>query len=416
MYVLGFLAVRQAFSTVCVEAPCTLRQQLRHTEAGEQVMNWDGPPIGFADPLRPDQVEALGRLGLTLDQYGWLAALQMGIPVLVYVLIAAGLFWRKSDDWMVLLVSTMVMMFPLVDMPLSYTLAVRQPAWEWVAIPADFVAVSVWFIWPLVFPTGHFVPRWARWKILFDVAFAAIGTLGRYSILGEPPAAGNFAYAYVVISFCTSAYAQLYRYFRVASPLERQQIKWVVVGLAGFISIGVMLVQWNIQLIAQAGSMDPARALMFSTIPDSLFRTISLFIPVSIAISVLRYRLWDIDILINRTLVYGALTGLLALIYIGSVVTLQRALQALTGQAQGPLVTVVSTLALAALFVPLRRRVQAVIDQRFYRRKYDAARTLAAFSQRIRDDVDLQQLTADLVSVVDETMQSEQVSIWLKVI
>ena len=93
MYALGFLAARDALSTVCKEELCTFRQQIRHTDAGEQVVSWPGPPIGYADRLRPDQVEALERFGLTVDQYGWLGALQIGLPVLVYLLIAAGLFW-----------------------------------------------------------------------------------------------------------------------------------------------------------------------------------------------------------------------------------------------------------------------------------------------------------------------------------
>src|SRR6266508_4782707 len=112
MYALGFLAVRDTLSTVCEEERCTLRQQIRHTVKGEQILGWPGPPAGYADPLRPDQVEALETLGLTLDQYGWLAALQLGIPALVLLLIAAGLFWQKSDDWMVLFASVMVATFP----------------------------------------------------------------------------------------------------------------------------------------------------------------------------------------------------------------------------------------------------------------------------------------------------------------
>jgi hypothetical protein len=118
MYVLGFLAVRDALSTVCEEVPCTLRQ------------GWPGPPIGYANPLRPDQVDALETLGLTLDQYGWLGALQMGLPLLVYLLIAAGLFWQKSNDWMVLFASVMVATIPIGNIPLPFILAVRQPAWQ----------------------------------------------------------------------------------------------------------------------------------------------------------------------------------------------------------------------------------------------------------------------------------------------
>jgi len=145
-----------------------------------------------------------------------------------------------------------------------------------------------------------------------------------------------------------------------------------------------------------------------------LFIISILFVPVSICIAILRYRLFDIDILIRRTLVYAVLTGLLALAYFGLVVVLQNTFSALTGQAQSTLVTVISTLMIAALFVPLRRRVQAVIDRRLYRRKYDAARTLAAFGASLRDETDLWQLSAHLTDVVDETMQPQSIGVWLR--
>ena len=141
---------------------------------------------------------------------------------------------------------------------------------------------------------------------------------------------------------------------------------------------------------------------------------ISLLFPISFAIAVLRYRLWDIDILINRALVYGVLTGLLALIYFSSVILLQSIFRRLTGQGQSEAVTVISTLAIAALFVPLQRRVQAGIDRRFYRSKYDAAKTLAAFSATLRDEVDLEQLGERLIAVVEQTMQPAYVSLWIK--
>jgi hypothetical protein len=132
-------------------------------------------------------------------------------------------------------------------------------------------------------------------------------------------------------------------------------------------------------------------------------------------IAILKYRLYEIDTLINHTLVYGVLTVMLALIYFGGVATTQAIFRALTGQEQQPqLAVVVSTLAIAALFNPLRRRIQAFIDRRFYRRKYDAAKTLEAFSAKLRDETDLDALNADLVEVVNETMQPAHVSVWLR--
>jgi len=145
-----------------------------------------------------------------------------------------------------------------------------------------------------------------------------------------------------------------------------------------------------------------------------LFSLLFALIPAAIGLAILRYRLWDIDVVIRRTLVYSILTGLLALTYFGGVVLLQNVFRAFTGQEQNSLAAVLSTLAIAALFVPLRSGVQRAIDRRFFRRKYDAARALGAFAANARDETDLESLSAHLVRVVDDTMQPAQVSLWLR--
>jgi len=136
-------------------------------------------------------------------------------------------------------------------------------------------------------------------------------------------------------------------------------------------------------------------------------------LPIAVGIAILRYRLYDIDLVINRTLVYGPLTAMLVLVYLGGLVSLQYAFRSLTGQGS-QVAIVVSTLVIAALFNPLRKRVQAFVDRRFYRNKYDAARVLAAFSARLRDETDLDGLSGDLASVVRNTVQPEHVSLWLR--
>jgi hypothetical protein len=182
-----------------------------------------------------------------------------------------------------------------------------------------------------------------------------------------------------------------------ARGAERQQLKWFVYGvallvvgfLAAFLGFGLHSVAWFLGIAA------------FN------------FLPIAAGIAILRYRLYDIDLIINRTLVYGVLTAALALVYVGSIVLLQGLFRALTGETS-QLAVVASTLAIAALFVPLRRRVQAFIDRRFYRRKYDVAKTLETFNAKLRDDMDLDSVADDLVEVVKETMQPTHVSLWLR--
>ena len=148
---------------------------------------------------------------------------------------------------------------------------------------------------------------------------------------------------------------------------------------------------------------------------DSLSNLVLAALPVAVGIAILRYRLYEIDLLINRTLVYGSLTVMLALLYFGGVSAIQALFGALTGQEEQPqLAIVVSTLVIAALFNPLRRRIQSFIDRSFYRRKYDASKTLEAFSAQLRDGTDLEALSDDLVGVVSETMQPAHVSLWLR--
>jgi hypothetical protein len=203
---------------------------------------------------------------------------------------------------------------------------------------------------------------------------------------------------------------QAYRYRRVSNAVERQQIKWVAAGLAG-VTVGILI---NAALLATVGALSgPAR--LWSNLARVTLVNLSLLAwPISLAFSILRYRLWDIDVLIRRTLIYSSLTGTLGLAYFASVVALQSAFRLITGEAQSTLVVVLSTLAIAALFGPARRRAQAAIDRRFYRRKYDAAHTLAGFAASARDETDLDRLSTQLVDVVDQAMQPAQVSLWLR--
>jgi hypothetical protein len=185
---------------------------------------------------------------------------------------------------------------------------------------------------------------------------------------------------------------------RRAGRVERQQIKWLAYGgavVVGAICVGGLFILWSV----------PVSILIMSVA--------LLGLPVFTGIAILRYRLYDIDIIINLTLVYASLTAMLVLLYVGGVVSLQYAFRVITGQ-ESQLAVVASTLAMAALFNPLRRRVQAFVDSRFYRRKYDARKTLEAFSAQLRNETDLNALSDDLVSIVRETVQPTHASLWLR--
>ncbi len=205
----------------------------------------------------------------------------------------------------------------------------------------------------------------------------------------------------------TMVVGQIYRYRRVSSLLQRQQTKWVVFGMS--VAIGCYV---GLDLLYGVFSLPPKGPFADLIIFTATY-FLMLLIPLSIVFAILRSRLWDIDILINRTLVYGTLTAMLAVVYIGLIITLQFLLRGLISQTSD-IAIVASTLAIAALFNPLRRRIQAFIDRRFFRRKYDAARTLEAFSVTLRNEVDLSQLREQLVAVVQETMQPTHISLWLR--
>jgi hypothetical protein len=183
--------------------------------------------------------------------------------------------------------------------------------------------------------------------------------------------------------------------FRRSRGVERQQMKWFVY-TAALLIVGAI-----------SGPLVP------DVVDNVVFGAVFIALPTSIGIAVLKYRLYDIDLIVNRALVYGPLTATLAAIYFGGIVVLQRVFVALTGQ-ESTLAVVASTLAIAALFNPLRRRVQALVDRHFYRRKYDAAKTLASFNSRLREKTDLDSLRVEVLEVVKETMQPEHASLWLR--
>jgi len=288
-------------------------------------------------------------------------------------------------------------------------------AWifSWVWVPA--IGLSVFL--PLVFPNGRLPsPRW-RWFFWLSLLLILVGAIsqmfapglvanlgGIYNPLGVEglPNVWKLIQTLLYALLLVSVASLFVRRLR-ASGVERQQLKWFTYA-ATLAVIGLILTFTISELTGSVWLGWAGYALALVGL---------IGIPISMGIAILRYRLYEIDLIINRTLVYGSLTGLLALLYFGSVTALQYLFSLLTGQGN-TLAIVASTLAIAALFNPLRRRIQKFIDRRFYRRKYDAAMILEAFGTKLRDQTDLEKLCEDLAEVVDETMQPAHVSVILR--
>jgi hypothetical protein len=260
-----------------------------------------------------------------------------------------------------------------------------------------------------LFPDGRFTPR----KLGYFVAASSIIILLPPFLPGDGPrsASGSLVVTAVGMSNVVIGFiSQLYRYRRVSTAVQKQQLKWV---LLGFISLFLAAMFWTV--LAEFGTLTPGRPKLLFNL-TALPQAIGLgMFPISVVIAMMRYRLWDVDLIVQRTLVYTVLTGTLVLVYFGSVVVVQTVVNGISGQAQSSQLTIaLSTLLIAALFNPLRHRVQAFIDRRFYRRKYDAAQTLARFAQTTQDEVEMATLQTELVRVVQETIQPTHISLWLK--
>jgi hypothetical protein len=290
--------------------------------------------------------------------------------------------------------------------------------WAWVLLIFPLLLIA------LVFPTGR--PPSPRWRPAIPVAIGLSVLFILFTSFSESLSMGedqnwalgnpigfisNEAFEVIIIPWLLGSVLltltciiSLIVRFRRAGALEREQIKWLLYACGLFAAV-----------FLSGNYFSNLRGLAYD-IWAVMFPLSVLAFPVSIAIAITRYRLWDIDVIIRRTLIYGTLTASLALLYAGSVVILQQIFQTLTGSAnQSQLAIVISTLAVAALFNPLRRRVQERIDRRFYRQKYDAERILMTFAETARQQTDLDALNRQLVEAVQSSLQPEQVSLWLKV-
>jgi hypothetical protein len=359
--------------------------------------------------LTPTSVLALRQVGLTVESYAIFSIALSIFSVFAWSSVGAIITWRKSNDWMALLVAILLVTVGVSGQSVFYlltSLVASASPWFVPIMIVSFLSVFLFLPAFLLFPDGRFVPRWTSWLLIVEVVLT--GGVGILLLLLR------FSFLQWLALFCLGLlvvmapglFAQLYRYRYVSTPMQRQQTKWVVLGI-----IVAMLVLLGGYLPVLLFSPHPG---LYFLILRPIATLILLFPPLSFGIAILRYRLWDIDHLINRTLIYGTLTASLLLIYVGSILLFQALLRQFIGPlAQNQLAIVGSTILTVALFLPLRRGIQAVIDRRFYRRKYDAARVVAAFGSTLRNEVDLATLSEHLVAVVQETMQPTHVSLWL---
>ncbi len=348
--------------------------------------------------------QALHRAGIASASYMTFNLVLALLQSLVFLGMAGLIFWRKSREPFGLAASFVFMIVglsPFINGSSAYT-----PGVVFGYIYAFCLMPTIGFFL-VTFPDGRFVPRWS-W------AFAALWLV--LVILFEIPTSFNITFwppplfiAELLLTFGGTIGLLIYRYMRIFSYSQRQQTKWLVFGLAGFVALNF--------LFGLIGGLSPGLSAAdspYQLVNGPLMAVTFLILPLSVGIAIQRTRLWDIDVIVRRTLIYTTLTVILALIYVGIVIALGALLRGLFGQQQqNPVVIVASTLVIAALFTPLRHGVQRVIDRRFYRRRYDAAQTLSTFSATLRNEIDLEQLREELVAVVSETTQPSHVWLWV---
>ncbi len=331
-----------------------------------------------------------------------LAALDALLSLIVGIVIVWRL-WGTASEWLGLLTTFVLILLGTIDNS-SGNFATFSP------ILPLFLQVVGFFgfflFWPalgmflLTFPTGRFAPRWTWSMILLWIIQFPL-----YPLLANGSPLLFTAERFLV--WGSSFVVFLWRYWHLYTYAQRQQSKWLLYGLVPF-----YILQWLLGVLQGIPALNTP-VWLYQVIGPILLLIAHFLLPVGVGIALLRYRLWDIDVLINRTVVYGLLTATLLAIYLLLVFAGQFLLAHILGP-NNAVVLVVSTLVVAALFQPLRRRLQQMVDRRFYRKKYDAVRTLEAFSATLRSEVDLSQLRQHLLGIVQETMQPTHVSLWLR--
>ena len=360
--------------------------------------------------LSAAQAQALAGLGFSLDTY---AAIFVALNITFsafWFLVAALLIWRGSADRMTLFTAFTLVTFGVARFPdAPVALAAMHPTWWLPVMGLRYLGSACLSFFCYLFPNGRFVPWWTRW-----IAFAWV-------LLQIPEFFFRLAAeSYRITSTAPGRWFPRFCAIRCGGP-DLSLSPRLQPGAAPADQVGGLRRGHRAHWLPGADvsdtadrSLDPAALIQRSLVPGGqLWRHVARRL--SLAIAILRHQLYDIDLLINRTLVYGSLTGILFAIYFVSVISVQALIEGVTGiRQESALAIVASTLLTVALIQPLRRRIQRGIDRRFYRRRYDAARTLERLASTLRQEVDLQALSDQLLHVVRDTMQPTHLSLWLR--
>ena len=357
-----------------------------------------------AGQLTPQAARGLLNLGFSMSSYALLIVIFVVASALVWFGVAMIIIWQKSDDRMGLVVALMLILQGANG--LTGNVSGGQSIWQYPSAAVNYLAFVLLFLVFCLFPDGKFVPRWMKWLAIGWIGLSLFGFFSVVASFWFQLSLGLLFYGFLG----SGVMAQIYRYRHVSNALQRQQTKWIIFGVAT-----VFLLEAGLFLSYLVFPSFSQQNVFFSLFSIIVGNSIPVLIPLSFGMAILRHHLWDIDVIINRAVVYGLLTALLALVYVGCVFAFQSLSLVFKEElSHNPITVVASTLVSAALFQPLRFGIQRVIDRRFYRRKYNSARTLTAFSATLRDEVDLDQLSEQLLAVVEETMQPAHVSLWLR--
>lgn len=364
--------------------------------------------------LSPAAFTALQQLGISINFYAtYITALEI-IFTFAYSAIAVVIFWRKSNEGFIIFVSLTVILIGVTTPTVDSALAAQYPFWRWPIEVLQALGVAAILIMFYLFPDGHFVPGWTRplaliwsglvlvWLLFPSVPFNVIygATFDRTPVLSILVA---------TLWFGTGVFAQIYRYRRISSPVQRQQTKWVVFG---FVTVFLSGIIHNSPPAILPLFPQPAALLVDHLLASPLVVLLALVWPISVAFSILRYRLWDINIIINLTTVYTLLTASLGLVYLGSVALFQAIFRPFIVD-ESNLTVFASALLVAALFQPWRRRIQAFIDRLTYRETVDFQQAFTELSRELRTIIDLPELLQVLVTRITDLLHSQHGAIFL---